>query len=75
MSIADRQISIDTFESLNPATGDVVGTFPIAGPEDVRAAVERAHRRSLVARPRLRRPAPAAVGVEVADRAPIPRAG
>ena len=31
-----------TFDSLNPRTGDVVGTHPIAGEEDVRAAVARA---------------------------------
>jgi len=31
-----------TFESLNPATGDVVATFPVHAAEDVNAAVERA---------------------------------
>ncbi|HEY3714492.1 MAG TPA: aldehyde dehydrogenase family protein [Jatrophihabitantaceae bacterium] len=31
-----------TFESLNPATGDVVATFPVHTAEDVNAAVERA---------------------------------
>lgn len=32
----------DTFDSLNPATGDVVGTFPVHTREDVEAAVGRA---------------------------------
>ena len=31
-----------TFDSLNPATGDVVGTHPVHTEDDVRAAVERA---------------------------------
>lgn len=31
-----------TFDSLNPATGDVVGTYPVTTPEEVDAAVERA---------------------------------
>ncbi|MDI6912137.1 aldehyde dehydrogenase family protein [Nocardioides sp.] len=31
-----------TFESLDPATGEVVGTFPVHGEAEVRAAVERA---------------------------------
>ena len=31
-----------TFESLNPASGAVVGTFPIDGPDEVAAAVGRA---------------------------------
>ena len=31
-----------TFESLNPATGDVVGTHPVHSEEEVRAAVARA---------------------------------
>jgi acyl-CoA reductase-like NAD-dependent aldehyde dehydrogenase len=30
------------FESLNPATGDVVGTFPVHGPDDMAAAVDAA---------------------------------
>src|SRR5688572_16365318 len=42
MSIADQQISIDTFESLNPATGAVVGTFPVTTEAQVGAAVKRA---------------------------------
>ena len=33
---------VETFESLDPATGDVVGVHPVAGPEDVALAVERA---------------------------------
>ena len=32
-----------TFESLDPRTGDVVGTHPVNTPEEVRAAVDRAH--------------------------------
>ena len=32
----------ETFTSRNPATGEVVGTFPVDGPEAVAAAVERA---------------------------------
>src|SRR3954451_24942988 len=32
-----------TFESLNPRTGDVVGHHPINTPEEVQAAVDRAH--------------------------------
>ncbi len=31
-----------TFDSLNPATGDVAGTWPITSAQEVRAAVERA---------------------------------
>ncbi|MGW0174082.1 aldehyde dehydrogenase family protein [Rhodococcus sp. NPDC003322] len=31
-----------TFDSLDPRTGEVVGTHPITGPDEVRAAVERA---------------------------------
>ena len=34
--------STPTFESLNPANGDVVGVHPIASKADVDAAVERA---------------------------------
>ncbi|MGJ9413265.1 aldehyde dehydrogenase family protein [Aeromicrobium sp. CF4.19] len=33
---------VDTFESLDPATGDVVGVHPVGSPEDVALAVERA---------------------------------
>lgn len=32
-----------TFESLDPATGDVAGTYPEHGPDEVRDAVTRAH--------------------------------
>src|SRR5579862_5047434 len=32
----------EKFESLNPATGDVVGTYPIHDADDVAAAVARA---------------------------------
>jgi aldehyde dehydrogenase (NAD+) len=37
-----RQQSGSTFESLNPATGEVVGTHPVQTEEEVRAAVVRA---------------------------------
>lgn len=44
MSIAEDELAVTraTFDSLNPATGEVVASFPIAGPDEVRAAVERA---------------------------------
>ncbi|MGZ8744084.1 MAG: aldehyde dehydrogenase family protein [Nocardioides sp.] len=32
----------ETFDSLSPVTGDVVGTWPVSSAEDVEAAVERA---------------------------------
>src|SRR5881392_1427880 len=32
----------DTFESTSPADGEVIGTFPKSGPEDVDRAVEAA---------------------------------
>src|SRR3712207_4780674 len=45
MSTVERDLSVDsTFESLNPATGEVIGTFPIHGEADVNTAVERAHK-------------------------------
>ncbi len=31
-----------TFDSVNPANGEVVGTFPVCGEQEVRAAVDRA---------------------------------
>ena len=31
----------DTFDSLNPATGEVIGTHPVQSEAEVRAAVER----------------------------------
>ncbi|HET8603377.1 MAG TPA: aldehyde dehydrogenase family protein [Marmoricola sp.] len=37
-----RTSAAHTFDSLNPRTGDVVGTWPVQGAEEVRAAVERA---------------------------------
>jgi aldehyde dehydrogenase (NAD+) len=37
-----RPQSGSTFESLNPATGDVVGTHPVQTADEVRAAVDRA---------------------------------
>ncbi len=38
-----RPATASTFESLNPATGDVVGTHPVSTAEEVQAAVDRAH--------------------------------
>lgn len=40
-SLDEALTSPETFESLNPATGDVVGTHPIHSAEDVDAAVAR----------------------------------
>jgi aldehyde dehydrogenase (NAD+) len=39
---ADSPASTDTFDSLDPATGAVLATHPIAGPEEVAAAVAQA---------------------------------
>src|SRR6266851_9397593 len=33
----------ETFDSVNPATSEVIATFPVFGPAEVNAAVERAH--------------------------------
>ena len=35
--------STETFDSLNPATGEVIDTFPVFSDQDVAATVERAH--------------------------------
>ena len=35
-------LTTQTFESLNPATGEVVGTHPVHGPEEVASVVRRA---------------------------------
>ena len=35
--------STETFDSLNPATGEVIGTYPVFSDQDVAATVERAH--------------------------------
>jgi aldehyde dehydrogenase (NAD+) len=35
-------VSGETFESTSPATGELIGTFPKSGPEDVDRAVEAA---------------------------------
>ena len=44
MSTVPRDVSVDsTFESTNPATGEVVGTFPIMGEAEVNDAVAQAH--------------------------------
>src|SRR5688572_24204810 len=39
---ADRPVQTGTFDSLNPLTGEVVASFPIATAADVQAAVARA---------------------------------
>jgi acyl-CoA reductase-like NAD-dependent aldehyde dehydrogenase len=41
MTVTDAPATATTFDSLNPSTGEVVGTFPVHTAEDVRAAVER----------------------------------
>jgi succinate-semialdehyde dehydrogenase/glutarate-semialdehyde dehydrogenase len=38
----DRATQVHTFDSTSPATGEVVGTFPVDGPEQAEAAVARA---------------------------------
>jgi succinate-semialdehyde dehydrogenase / glutarate-semialdehyde dehydrogenase len=38
----DRPARVRTFDSTSPATGEVVGSFPLEGPEQVAAAVARA---------------------------------
>jgi acyl-CoA reductase-like NAD-dependent aldehyde dehydrogenase len=38
----DRTTRVRTFDSTSPATGEMVGSFPIDGPEEVAAAVARA---------------------------------
>ena len=44
MTAIDRDLTVtSTFESLNPGTGEVIGSFPIQGEGEVNAAVERAH--------------------------------
>ena len=40
--IEDRTTRVRTFDSTSPATGEVVGSFPMDGPEQVAAAVARA---------------------------------
>ena len=43
MTTVDPDLSVDaTFTSLNPATGEVVGTYPVHVEEDIRAAVDAA---------------------------------
>ena len=45
MSTVARDLTVDsTFESRNPATDEVIGTFPIQGEDQVNAAVARAHK-------------------------------
>ncbi|QYG95426.1 aldehyde dehydrogenase family protein [Iamia sp. SCSIO 61187] len=57
---ADPGADRPTFDSLDPATGRVVGTHPVHGPEDVAAAVARA-----------RAAAPAWADLGFAGRAPL----
>jgi acyl-CoA reductase-like NAD-dependent aldehyde dehydrogenase len=43
MTLADSAVETrETFDSLNPITGDVVASHPVHGEEEVRAAVSRA---------------------------------
>lgn len=44
MAIAEQKVGKErqTFESLNPATGETVGVHPVDGPDEVAAAVARA---------------------------------
>ncbi len=39
--------AVETFDSLDPADGQVLGTYPVHGPDEVRAAVQRAREASL----------------------------
>src|SRR5262245_42589608 len=39
--------STEVFDSLNPATDEVIGTYPVFGEQDVAAAVERAREAAL----------------------------
>jgi acyl-CoA reductase-like NAD-dependent aldehyde dehydrogenase len=39
--------AVETFDSLDPANGDVLGTYPVHGPADVEAAVDRAREAAL----------------------------
>ena len=36
--------STETFDTLNPATGEVIGTYPVFSEQDVADTVERARR-------------------------------
>src|SRR5919199_6233801 len=38
---------VESFDSLDPANGEVLATYPVHGPSEVRAAVERARAASL----------------------------
>src|SRR5487761_1481873 len=42
VTIASRQQAAATFDTLNPATDEVIATFPVHGTADVEAAVQRA---------------------------------
>jgi len=39
--------STETFDTLNPATSEVIATFPVSGEHEVNAAVERAHQAAI----------------------------
>src|SRR3954467_7973959 len=81
-----RHDTTETFESTDPASGAVVGVFPVHDADAVRATVERARppaaawrapppRRGRVARARLRRPAHPAGRLARLPRPPHARAG
>ena len=64
-------VQTDTFDSLDPGSGEVVATFPKQGAAEVEAAVARAQAGGgLVARAGLGGPAHAARRLEGADRQP-----
>jgi aldehyde dehydrogenase (NAD+) len=42
MTATEERVATETFESLDPRTGDVVGTHPVHTADEVRATVERA---------------------------------
>jgi acyl-CoA reductase-like NAD-dependent aldehyde dehydrogenase len=51
LTVSDEQAGfpppVETFDSLDPANGQVLGTYPEHGPEEVAAAVERAREAAL----------------------------
>jgi hypothetical protein len=61
----------DTFDTLNPATSEVIATFPVFGEDDVAEAVDLA--RGLVGGAALEGPPDPAAGLEVAHH-PLHRA-
>ena len=71
-----RATSVRTFDSTSPATGEVVGTFPLDGPEQVAAAVARAREAARrLGRAGLRRPPAGPAGLQGAAGPPDRRAG